>query len=121
MHCSLPHMFLRQYVLLSMPAKQALPDHNLERGKGTLDFLSVPQTSKMCNSGKGNVFIQRAQLAASHADSRLTDADSLRLVLPPNCKARSWQKKISSSFLLNFVKIHPFHRAPVPKEHRELL
>lgn len=76
-------MFLKQYALLSMPAKQALPDHNLERGKGTLDFLVVPQTSKMCNSGKGNVFIQSVQLATSHADNGLTDADSLKLVLLP--------------------------------------
>lgn len=94
-------MFLKQYALLSMAAKQVLPDHNLERGKGSLDFLSVPQTSKMCNSGKGNVFIQSTQLATSHAGSGLTDAESLRLVLAPNCRARSWQKKISSSFLLN--------------------
>lgn len=60
-HCSLPHMLIKQYVLLSMPAKQVLPDHNLERGKGTLGFLLAPQTSRMRASGKGNVFAQSTQ------------------------------------------------------------
>lgn len=59
------------YAQLSMPAKQALPDHNLERGKRTLDFLLVPQTSKMCHTGKGKGFIQSTQLAASHGGSGL--------------------------------------------------
>lgn len=114
-------MFLKQYALLSMPAKQALPDHNLERRKGTLDFLLVPQTSKKLNSGKGNVFVQSRQLDTSHASNWLRDAGLLRLLLLPNCRARLWQKKISSSFPAEFVKIHPFHRASVPKMHRELL
>lgn len=63
---------------LSMPAKQTLPDHNLGRGKRTLDFLLVPQTSKMCHTGKSKGFTQSTQLAASHGGrgliSRLTQA-----------------------------------------------
>lgn len=74
---------------------QCQPNEYCQTTTWRLDFLLAPQTSRMCASRKGSVFAQSTQTRLPPTQT-LCNGCRLRLMLPPNCRAKLCKRFLPS-------------------------